>query len=159
MSTPSKSEQLFQKAADLRKQADEVSAEAALTQQEERAALDPSRKHMCPRRDPNPGPFNLPEHDIWHEDQTCSYCGSLNPDAFMEAIEFQDAELTPTDKNYKVYITRKVGGHGKFYFPHLSEDQMTHFVELVNAKKVKLGIPGHFYVLPYFCSRKPAEGG
>jgi hypothetical protein len=40
--------------------------------------------------------------------------------------------------------------HSKFYFQHLSAEGRTKFIELVNAKKVNIGEPGHFYVLPYF---------
>lgn len=45
---------------------------------------------------------------------------------------------------------------GKFYFPHLSEDEQNRFIDLLNAKKVSLAEPGHFYVLPYFIQRAPA---
>jgi hypothetical protein len=38
----------------------------------------------------------------------------------------------------------------KFYFDHLSEEQMKRFVELLNGKKLKLDYPGHFYRLPFF---------
>jgi hypothetical protein len=40
--------------------------------------------------------------------------------------------------------------HAKFYFDHLSEDEQTRFVELLNAKKLNLAYPGHFYRLPFF---------
>lgn len=60
-------------------------------------------------------------------------------------------ELVPTDKNYKVYGAR----HGKFYFQHLSVEQRKAFVELLNAKTLKLAFPGHFYVLPFFMTRGP----
>lgn len=39
----------------------------------------------------------------------------------------------------------------KFYFQHLSLEQKKRFVELLNQKKVNIGYPGRFYVLPYFC--------
>lgn len=35
---------------------------------------------------------------------TCSWDGSLHPDVFMDLCESGEAILTPTDKNYKVYI-------------------------------------------------------
>ncbi len=41
--------------------------------------------------------------------------------------------------------------HAKFYFQHLSPEQRTRFVELINERKMKVGMPGHFYVLPFFC--------
>ncbi len=39
----------------------------------------------------------------WREDGTCSYCGSISPDRFLDAAA-AGAKLVPTDKNYKVYI-------------------------------------------------------
>lgn len=36
---------------------------------------------------------------------TCSYCGSLQPDDFLERVR-QGDYVTPTDKNYKAYIGR-----------------------------------------------------
>ena len=41
---------------------------------------------------------------------------------------------------------------GKFYFQHLSPEQRRMFIELYNAKKMKVGYPGHFYSRPFFCS-------
>lgn len=119
--------------------------------------------------------------DNWREDARCSFCGSLNPDVLMQRLEAGDVELGPTDKSYKVYVrnsggapflqtyrdcprgsaphmaeecthwvTREVS-ETKFYFQHLSADQQRRFIELLNARKVKFGYPGHFYVLPFFC--------
>lgn len=138
----------------------------------------------CPRR----GPFGLtlsdPDGDKWREDDSCSYCGSLNPDVFMARVEAGDVELVPTGKSYKVYlesvgeafrqtyrdcpmdsaphmpavcphwVTRRVE-HAKFYFEHLSDEQRRRFVELLNERKLKIGYPGHFYVLPFFIAREP----
>ena len=99
----------------------------------------------CPRR-PYGDVFNLPEEDTWRpERNTCSFCGSIHPDDFIEAIR-SGAPLTPTDKNYKVYVK----GMEKFYFEHLSEEQMYIFIDLLNAKKLNIGYPGYFYNLPYF---------
>lgn len=36
-------------------------------------------------------------------DGNCSYCGSISPETFFDAIE-QGCELGPTDKSYKVYV-------------------------------------------------------
>lgn len=118
----------------------------------------------CPRslengggpNSPHPAPFNGEMR--WQADKTCSYCGSLNPDVFMERLEAGDVKLGPTDKSYKVYVRdgegRAVGGPaGKFYFQHLSEEQRSRFIELHNEGKLKLGQPGHFYVAPFFCQR------
>ena len=41
---------------------------------------------------------------------------------------------------------------GKFYFQHLSPEQQQTFIELYNAKKMKLGFPGRFYSRPFFCA-------
>lgn len=98
----------------------------------------------CPRR------FEIGQsgdgEDTWRADNTCSYCGSMNPDVFMQKAE-AGVELGPTDKDYKVYVD---GMNGKFYFQHLSEEQMKKFVELLNAKTLKIGYPGHFYTTPFF---------
>jgi hypothetical protein len=123
----------------------------------------------------------------------------MNPDTLMALLESGGAELGPTDKSYKVYVSRpnpiagqiiRIGSDSgpafdragmptradltpdeikanhytrdimgpassvtneKFYFRHLSNDQRQRFVELLNAKRVKIGYPGHFYVLPFFC--------
>jgi hypothetical protein len=40
--------------------------------------------------------------------------------------------------------------HGKFYFQHLSEEQMKRFVDLYNDQTIKCGYPGYFYVNPFF---------
>lgn len=139
----------------------------------------------CPRG-PGPdspfrAPFNGEAH--WRVDQTCSYCGSLNPDVLMARIEAGDVELGPTDKSYKVYVRNKDGeafqqhyrncGRGaectgpddcthwvtretsqtKFSFQHLSDEQRTRFVDLLNQGKLHIGYPGHFYTLPFFIGR------
>lgn len=48
---------------------------------------------------------------------------------------------------------RPAQAHGKFYFQHLDTEQRKRFIELLNAKAIKLGMPGHFYVAPYFTKR------
>jgi len=55
-------------------------------------------------------------------------------------------ELIPTDKDYKAYI----GAHQKFYYMHLSKEQMIELVKLTNEKRIKFGYPGYFYRRPYF---------
>lgn len=138
---------------------------------------------QCPRRAENwygSAPQFAKDDDLDPEDDTCGYCGSLNPDTFMARLETGDLELGPTDKNYKAYLrpinggplfkhrTRTDGGGipwerrdewtykvsesawGKFYFQHLSEAQMRRFVELLNEKKLHIGEPGYFYRTPFF---------
>lgn len=135
----------------------------------------------CPRRAEN---FVLPgdktSEDYFDGDDSCSYCGSLNPDILMTRLESGDVELGPTDKSYKVYV-KNLGGEKfkmwhsrkcpdvmtcdrrtcqhwtkderdqtKFYFQHLSQEQKIRFIELLNDKKLKIGEPGHFYSRPFF---------
>ena len=116
---------------------------------------------LCPRRSEIGGGaevFKLMEgDDTWRGDEgsrTCSWCGSLHPDDFM-AKSAAGIELGPTDKAYKVYV----GDGGKFYFQHLSSEQRSAFVDLLNGKRLKLGYPGYFYRLPFFVGPvKPVSG-
>lgn len=107
--------------------------------------------HMiCPRRSETlvqGHPFKVPSEDEWRQDGTCSWCGSISPDKFFEAIE-QGVELGPTDKSYKVYVGKT--DHRKFYFQHLSQDERQRFVDLFNASKLTIGYPGRFYTTPFF---------
>lgn len=109
----------------------------------------------CPRRDESPNPDAYPgpdtfeaNHGLVSQARGCSYCGSMSPDEFMEAVR-SGAELGPTDKNYKVYI-KLPGGEAKFYFQHLAEAQRMEFFELYRAHELAVGYPGHFYRLPFF---------
>jgi hypothetical protein len=135
----------------------------------------------CPRRSEDfmlDGPFVGAGRgqDTFRTDHTCSYCGSLDQNIFMERLERGDVSLTPTNKNYKVYVRNQGGeqfsqtyrdcykpdicthwvtremSETKFYFQHLSEDQRKRFIELVNAG-AKLEYPGRFYRLPFFMAR------
>lgn len=117
---------------------------------------------FCPRSLENGGgpnsPFKPPMNGEahWREDGTCSYCGSLSPEQLFAAID-AGHEITPTDKSYKIYVVTDTARHAKFYFQHLSPEEQQRFVDLANAqgldRGLKLGFPGHFYVLPFFCSR------
>ena len=102
----------------------------------------------CPRRQENPVQITDPKEDHWREDQTCSYCGSLNPDKVMELLT-AGVEVSPTDKNYKIYLSET----RKAYFQHFSQEQQKKFIEMLNEKKIKLGYPGYFYVLPFFIKK------
>ena len=112
--------------------------------------------HYCPRR----GFLASEDPDTWRADDTCSYCGSVKPDVLMARLELGDIELGPTDKSYKVYV-RNLGGAPigmKAYLQHLSDDQKRRFVDLYNTPSdnvedkpwMRIGYPGHFYVLPFF---------
>lgn len=78
-------------------------------------------------------------------DDTCSYCGGLNPKTALFLIEFENAKVTPTDKSYKVYINDR-----KVYFEDFTDEEKNKFIQLYNEKKMTLAYPGHFYVMPYF---------
>jgi hypothetical protein len=112
-----------------------------------------AERFTCPRRHEvgsHVPPLGTPDADKWREDGTCAYCGSLSPERFFELVE-AGAEVTPTDKDYKAYI--RPGGSArdlKFYFQHLDEAGRDRFVELHNSKRMRLGVPGHFYRRPYF---------
>lgn len=121
-------------------------------------------KFTCPRRGEDLGRIletNQDSFDTGHElvsqARGCTYCGSMPPNDFMDAIA-KGAEISPTDKSYKAYVQLE-RGKSKFYFQHLSETQRAEFVRLLNAKKLKFGYPGHFYVLPYFISVRTAKEG
>lgn len=88
--------------------------------------------------------------DSWRDNNTCSYCGSYDPSLLLKDIEEKGITLTPTDKNYKVYVEGLPRGFTKFYFQHFDGEQKQRFVDLLNQGKVKLGYPGYFYVRPYF---------
>lgn len=110
---------------------------------------------QCPRRSENPPLPNYPDLDEWHDRggiKTCSYCGSMSPDDFLDAVR-KGVEITPTDKSYKAYVP----GTGKFYFQHLSPEQRETFIELYNDKTMKLGYPGHFYTRPFFAASEAAK--
>lgn len=110
----------------------------------------PVVEFKCPRSNENPHGAGRASH--WRDDHTCSYCGSLSEAELFAAIE-RGEELGPTDKSYKVYV----GSIRKFYFQHLSDEGQLRFIELLNAQKIVIGIPGRFYVTPFFiCYKKDA---
>ena len=138
-----------------------------------------SEEFECPRA--VEGPFVYGKKAKWRNNHTCSYCGSLSEEKFFAAVE-AGVEVGPTDKSYKAYLTSRDKSfqqtyrdcpkdatctgpedcthwvtrdvdHTKFYFQHLSKEGQQRFVDLVSAKKMKIGYPGHFYVRPYFCER------
>lgn len=116
----------------------------------------------CPRRaEGGVATRVFPGPDAWRDNDTCSYCGSLNPDEFMRMVEAGECVLGTTDKNYKVYVEGTPRGFTKFYFYHLSPEQQERFVQLYNEKKLRFhpvqDQPGKFwdfYRLPFFMRRK-----
>jgi hypothetical protein len=118
-----------------------------------------------------------PDLEVRH----CSFCGSLHPDDFMRMIT-EGYVVVPTDKSYKAYLQEPVTEErleeyrtgplrflgeelahgrdvGKFYYQHLSPEQQTRFIEMVNAKEIKFGYPGHLYVTPFFAKPRAPEDG
>lgn len=106
----------------------------------------------------------------------------------MARLEAGTVMLSGTDKNYKVYVHNDAGElftrhfrncprdakctgpedcthwtaesrkETKFYFMHLSEDQMRRFVEMYNERKLKYVMGGNLYVMPYFMRSARATG-
>ena len=73
----------------------------------------------CPRRMGEYGPWEHTEgrdawttgHGVVGQDAvglSCSFCGSLHPDRFMELVR-EGWEVGPTDKDYKAYLCRPRG--------------------------------------------------
>lgn len=114
----------------------------------------------CPRRNENPqADEQFPEPDRY-EHSRCDYCGSVEPDLFMQRCEEGSVTLGATDKDYKVYVTPAGGTEpltsAKFYFQHLTTQQMERFIQLYNLGKLSFDEPiNGFYVLPFFA--KPAK--
>ena len=114
-------------------------------------------RQTCPRRMQEFGTWDRVENmDRWAKRErhlTCTFCGSLHPDTFIELVE-AGFQVGPTDKSYKAYLVAPDGAHvGKFYYQHLSKEQQMHFIEIYNAGNMHVGYPGYFYCLPYFCSQ------
>lgn len=152
---------------------DEMTIEWKVVDEAEQRKLAPVGTHRCGRRDESlhgsMEKAELPDHYRNASDgERCSYCGSVSGDAFMAFVR-AGGEVGPTDKNYKAYLhdtkddsglTVRIKAPGmKFYFQHLSEEQKMEFIDLLNAGKVRVGYPGHFYRLPYFCQRVEKGGG
>ena len=131
-------------------------------------------EHICPRRVEI---MSDRGKSMWRSDDSCSFCGSLHPDVLMERLEAETVTIVPTDKDYKIYVRANQGTppllqtyrdgdvwitrettQEKFYFQHLSTEQMQRFVDLLNTGKIALDYPHRFYVKPYFIRYdKPAE--
>lgn len=103
---------------------------------------------ICPRRLESAAAAQFPEPDSWRDDNTCSYCGGLNPDEVIKLLEV-GSEVTPTDKNYKMYIS----DNRKVYFQHFEDSHRGKLIDLHNARKIKFAAPGYFYVRPFFTSQ------
>lgn len=68
-----------------------------------------------------------------------------------DLVEYYEGRPVPQDHSIKwVLRTPRQTVHCKFYFQHLSLEEQTRFIDLHNAKKIKIGAPGYFYRLPFF---------
>jgi hypothetical protein len=107
--------------------------------------------HYCPARngDPKHAVPRYKSPDWWRDDGTCSFCGSITPDAFFEAAIAGQA-LIPTDKPDLVRI-----GDRKLRFQHLGDGHREKFIALVNQRRLNIDAPGYFYVMPFFCVAVP----
>jgi len=112
-------------------------------------AITPGPRTTCPRRMEEFGPWERTEGLDTVTDDRCSFCGSLTAAAFMERVR-QGDEVGPTDKSYKAYLDNP---WAKFYFQHLTEEQRREFFELYRSKRLVIGYPGDFTVLPFFIGR------
>lgn len=76
----------------------------------------PGEAQTCPRRMREYGPWERADsldswttsHGVVGQDQvglSCSFCGSLNPDRFMELVR-EGWIVGPADKSYKAYLDR-----------------------------------------------------
>jgi hypothetical protein len=92
-----------------------------------------SEKFICPRSRIDGRPFEAE----WRANRTCSYDGSMHPDDFMDYVR-AGKEVGSTDKAYKFYAS--ADGFGKFYTPHLSEEQAWEFHELWTAGSINFGM-------------------
>lgn len=139
-----------------------------------------AEQQTCPRRMSDWGPWERAEnldtwttgHGVTGQDRvglSCSFCGSLHPDKFMELVR-DSWVVGPTDKNYKAYLGRAAADNdhagaeacsqeAKFYYQHLSAEQRAEFIELHNAGRMRIGYPGHLYTLPFFAGRGPTPAG
>ncbi len=80
----------------------------------------------CPRREEShfgSSPAFARDNDYDPSDDTCSYCGSLNPDTLMIRLESGDVLLGSTDKNYKVYVENNGGKLFKQSFRDCPKDK------------------------------------
>jgi hypothetical protein len=99
----------------------------------------------------------LSRHGLVGQRTGCTYCGSLSPEAFLDAVK-AGAEIGPTDKSYKLYVEKRGEWGGKFYTPHFELDQprAQEFYDLWLAGRVTWGYPGHPYVRLYLPGVTPA---
>lgn len=110
---------------------------------------DNSTKFQCPRRGEShfgSSPEFARDNDYDPLDDTCSHCGSLNPETLMARLEAGDVTLGSTDKSYKVYVENDGGSSFKQSYRDCPQD------------KEMTGINGNKYMVsscdkgPDFCT-------
>lgn len=74
----------------------------------------------------------------------------------VQAALERDGGWRGSDYTYAQLIPRGADCEDKFYFEHLSDEQRTRFLELLNAGRIALEYPGYFYRLPFFLTRASA---
>lgn len=107
----------------------------------------------CGRRDDLFSP-DFPGEDTWREEgnpyhvsPSCSYCGSMTPEALFAAIE-AGHKITPTDKSYKLYVEvptedpaalRVSGGTSSPERPEWGEPEQWHrYADLTDEQRAML---------------------
>lgn len=105
-------------------------------------------KMTCPRRMRDPGPWEYKENlDYWEKsgiNKTCSFCGCMDPDEFIElckkVIETKGEQgygVNLSDKRYKIYahqpnVSNAKEGAIKFYTQHMPLVNESEFIKVVN---------------------------
>ncbi len=64
--------------------------------------------------------------------------------------DLTDAELAAGRYERRLFAPEGATKRSKFYFQHFSTIDQMRFIDLLNARKVTIGSPGHFYVRPFF---------
>lgn len=85
--------------------------------------------------------------------QTVSYGSESGPthrDGKRTRDDLTDAEIAKGRYDRPLMGVAGATVTAKFYFQHLSAEQQQRFIDLLNAKKINIGMPGHFYVRPFF---------
>jgi hypothetical protein len=73
-----------------------------------------------------------------------------NRDGKRTRPDLTEAEIRSGHYDRKIMGNANATVHAKFYFQHLSVEQQQRFIDLLNAKKIKIGVPGYFYARPFF---------
>lgn len=78
----------------------------------------------------------------WRKDRACSYCGSMHPDDFLEAMRQTLDPTSPvyidqTTKSYKRYVMLGNGERRKFYLWHIPNDDWAAEANKMNEHVIK----------------------